>query len=372
MWAGCESPSGPSPDLLDTRIGIDTLYVVDTVVVWDTAWISGPPTGDGPTRLGGSLAWGGGPAIGSSQHIVARLPDGRWGIGTDAPQAALHLRAGDFRVENGGFRFLVSGDYQGEDPAGYGVSLNRATSAGSGPMGITFQQDEQNYWGLGLDENTVQPYPDYVSVFETAAGDIFRFRSGGRALLGNGVGHPEANHVLTLVDRENSFIENVLNLRMETSGNGARLIHGSTADDPQAVFAVGRDGSVGIGRDVSATSMLTVDGSVEALSFLRLSDARLKTSVTPLTNSLDRVRALRPVSFLWQDAQEVGGQTGLIAQEVAQVVPNAVDQNDEGYQRVDYQAISIELLRAVQELSAEVDRLGIVVGQAQSGSEGNR
>ena len=64
-----------------------------------------------------------------------------------------------------------------------------------------------------------------------------------------------------------------------------------------------------------------------------MSDARAKTNVRDISGALDKVAALRGVSFQWKDAEDSEGRSrpveggprlGLIAQEVQQVVPEAV------------------------------------------------
>lgn len=57
-----------------------------------------------------------------------------------------------------------------------------------------------------------------------------------------------------------------------------------------------------------------------------LSDQRLKTNVQPLAGSLDKVMALRPVSFDWieDNPSPLKPRAGFIAQEVEAVLPNVV------------------------------------------------
>jgi hypothetical protein len=89
-----------------------------------------------------------------------------------------------------------------------------------------------------------------------------------------------------------------------------------------------------------------------------LSDAKRKTKVETLTSALDAVTRLRGVSFEWKkgDASSGGRQIGVIAQEVAGVVPEAVVQTRDGA-AVSYRALVSVLIEAVKELKAEVDTL---------------
>lgn len=90
-----------------------------------------------------------------------------------------------------------------------------------------------------------------------------------------------------------------------------------------------------------------------------LSDARHKTKVETLSSALEAVTRLRGVSFQWKHGDErrtSGRHIGVIAQEVASVVPEAVVQTREGA-AVAYGALVPLLIEAIKELKAEVDAL---------------
>lgn len=58
---------------------------------------------------------------------------------------------------------------------------------------------------------------------------------------------------------------------------------------------------------------------------IQTSDARLKKDIAPLTNGLDAVMKLRPVTYNWINPKDgKGNEIGFIAQEVEKVIPQAV------------------------------------------------
>jgi hypothetical protein len=59
-------------------------------------------------------------------------------------------------------------------------------------------------------------------------------------------------------------------------------------------------------------------------SWTATSDSRLKDNVTNLTGALSKITSLRPVQYTWKYAATGEPTVGFIAQEVAQVLPNAV------------------------------------------------
>ena len=91
----------------------------------------------------------------------------------------------------------------------------------------------------------------------------------------------------------------------------------------------------------------TASGDVTAYS-----DARLKDNIETIGGALDKVSAMRGVTF------DKNGQrsTGVIAQEMQEVMPEVVMQNDE-YLSVAYGNLVGVLIEAVKELRAEVEEL---------------
>lgn len=107
--------------------------------------------------------------------------------------------------------------------------------------------------------------------------------------------------------------------------------------------------------------------SIQVKSVYNYSDARAKSNVANLTNSLSTILKLRPVTYNFSDASVAsstayttggnGKEIGLIAQEVEEVLPNVVLTDDEGKKLINYTAIIPVLIDAIQTLQAEVESL---------------
>jgi hypothetical protein len=85
------------------------------------------------------------------------------------------------------------------------------------------------------------------------------------------------------------------------------------------------------------------------------SDARLKKGVESLSGALDRILALRGVTFEWKTPEEhaPGRQTGFIAQEVEKVFPTWVDTDRAGMKGIvlppmELAALEVESIRALK------------------------
>jgi hypothetical protein len=113
--------------------------------------------------------------------------------------------------------------------------------------------------------------------------------------------------------------------------------------------------------DGTYTGDFDVTGNVRAtqdvVAFYNTSDERAKTDISVIENALDKVSSLRGVQF---EYKETGVRsTGLIAQELQEVLPEAVFVSDEdtGMLGVRYQITVGLLVEAIKELKAEIEEL---------------
>ncbi len=95
--------------------------------------------------------------------------------------------------------------------------------------------------------------------------------------------------------------------------------------------------------------------SFTADSFNTGSDLGLKNSVTTFPNALETVNNLRGVSFNWNKNNKPS--VGVIAQELEKIVPELVNDNEDGYKSVTYMGLIGVLIEAVKELSEQVEEL---------------
>jgi hypothetical protein len=106
----------------------------------------------------------------------------------------------------------------------------------------------------------------------------------------------------------------------------------------------------------SFTGSISVSGSITATGDITAySDERLKTDIETITGALDWVRKLRGVAFTRRETGSRG--IGLIAQELAPIVPEAVMTHEDGLLSVAYGNLVGVLIEAVKELADKVERL---------------
>lgn len=116
-----------------------------------------------------------------------------------------------------------------------------------------------------------------------------------------------------------------------------------------------------VAMTLDGSSNLTVTNGVYAAFYQTSSDIRLKSDITESPYGLSAVLELRPVKYIKGGRKEVG----LIAQEVETIIPEMVHTNpdEEGMKSINYPQLVSVLIKAVQELKAEVDTLKAKLGE---------
>ena len=88
------------------------------------------------------------------------------------------------------------------------------------------------------------------------------------------------------------------------------------------------------------------------------SDRKLKTNIENIDDSLSIVNSLNGVRYNWVDDEAgVGRQVGLIAQDLQEVLPEVVSEDENGHLTVAYSNITGVLVEAIKELSSKVETL---------------
>ena len=107
--------------------------------------------------------------------------------------------------------------------------------------------------------------------------------------------------------------------------------------------------------DTVITGILSVTDDITAFYS---SDARLKDDITPIEDPLNKVQSLSGNTYTWNEkSNKEGEDVGVIAQEVQEVLPEAVTVRGDGYLAVDYHKIIPLLVEAVKELTEKVATL---------------
>jgi len=140
-------------------------------------------------------------------------------------------------------------------------------------------------------------------------------------------------------------IANFINVTDDTTTNASRY----------PIFANGTSGT--ITEQVSSTKLFfnPSTGLLTSTDYNSSSDKRLKKNIKTVESALDKVIALRGVSFDWKE----GGAKaiGLIAQEAEKVIPEIVSQDENGYLGIKYNNLIGVLVEAIKEQQEQINTL---------------
>ena len=302
---------------------------------------------------------------------------GNLGVGTNDPQAKLHVAGGGARIE-GDLAVTGTTAFTGSITASGPVTLGKDDGSTNvvmrGPVqaahsDMYFTKTNHNHTGIGNSSG--------FAAIENAA------NFNGLMILGRAQSpHPIKPGVNLRVVRLWDFLDVQGEMRvtgpfLEISGAGNERCY------------IGGDGA---GYDVQVGSLNSAVQNLAAFNpargymtficqnLVQASDLTLKSNVTPLTGALEKVCALRGVRFDWRsDGVEDGPpeissaqQIGLVAQEVEQVLPEVVTEH-RGVLGVSYAALTPLLIEAVKELQIRITRLesSALPGQGRSQDDQN-
>ncbi len=132
--------------------------------------------------------------------------------------------------------------------------------------------------------------------------------------------------------------------------------------------------TISIGQAVATSSSptfagLTINGAITAtgdITAFFTSDKRHKNTIQNIPNALEKVSKLNGVTWEWnEDVNEVTKstpKTGLIAQEVQEVLPEVVREREDGFLSLDYSKMVGLLVEAIKEQQSQIEELKSKLG----------
>jgi hypothetical protein len=132
---------------------------------------------------------------------------------------------------------------------------------------------------------------------------------------------------------------------IDLQGAGGNILLGSPPNNP------GQDGDIVIRNNNGATTIQLSgsNGRVRCTSLQQTSDGRLKKSIAPLLDALDKVMSMRGVRYEWADDDDNAEEIGFIGQEVGAVYPELVATDEDGTVSLNYSRLTAVLVEAIKE-----------------------
>jgi len=220
---------------------------------------------------------------------------------------------------------------------------------GTGVTASMWKDGASNFFGFGVSAGQL----NYIAGTNTANSHVFftnnaermRIDSSGNVLVGttgvvglvttsqSATASPSVSARVT----STSFTNDVVQIYCARDTNNASYNY-ITASRPAGTSFIVRDS----GNVLNANN-----------SYGSLSDQRIKENIIDATPKLEKINQVRVVNFnMIGDEQK---QIGVVAQELEQIFPNMVEEDQEGTKSVKYSVFVPMLIKAIQELKAELD-----------------
>lgn len=180
------------------------------------------------------------------------------------------------------------------------------------------------------------------------------------------VGGPgEGSLTLRLLSGPNVFLD------FTPTNTGGRFQTVLNTVNSRDLILLSGSGRVGIGTTSPANMFeVAAGGTTLADAWTTRSSRRFKTNIQPLEGALEKIEQLQGVSY--QRKGDGKHEIGVIAEDVAQVVPEVVSRDPETkeVQGVDYARLAALLIEAVKSQQAEIEQLRARVEQFTSSPAG--
>lgn len=269
---------------------------------------------------------------------------------------------------------------------GGGATLNIGIDAGDTLDGITLNENdrillknqsnahENGIFIVGSSGNGSVRSTDFPHDHNENAAGVFTFVEEGSVHAHHGFVIASNSILASSIYRWTQF-----NATQTFSGDNMVTVSGTTVKLDSSIISHS-GGTISIGANttqkdvhlVHTDSTLKVGGgntlitssNVSADTVTSTSDERLKTDIVEITDAVEKVKKLKGVHFSWKESG--AADAGVIAQDVEQVCPHWVKENDKGIKSVDYSKLSSLLIQVVKEQQSDIDDLKAAVAALQS------
>jgi len=153
------------------------------------------------------------------------------------------------------------------------------------------------------------------------------------------------------------------------NGSGLVAINGPYSSVPPGNQGVALYvfGDTVVSNSLGVTPFIQLDGplgTVFAANFAIVSDEKIKENITDARSTyINDLSSLRIVNYNYKDDLTKSKKLGFIAQEVEQVFPSVITEDDSGRKSIAYSALVPMLVSSIQCLKKEVDELKLQISQ---------
>ena len=140
--------------------------------------------------------------------------------------------------------------------------------------------------------------------------------------------------------------------------SGDLLCVSRSGDTPVSINRSTSDGSL-VDFRASGTKKGSITIASAGTTYNTTSDRRLKTDIEPIADATDKLMQMQPVTHKWIAEPDADAVHGFIAQDMQQIVPEAVSGEDGGEEMMsmDYGRITPVLVAALQDAHRKIEEL---------------
>jgi hypothetical protein len=276
----------------------------------------------------------------------------------------LNVAAGLYATVGGGTENCAGGSYSW---AGGRQARVRPAAA----IDFSFCNSFDSYPGGAGDAGTFIWADSQDAAFESTGGDQFMIRAQGGVAI-NSAPAASAVELSVYSTAASAGFANIFLRQFESDRGGVLVSAGAASansNNAGLYFDQYRPSTASQVRtmelDTTGRLRVYVDGPIKPTSgsWSAPSDARLKHHIAPLQGSLDRLLALRGVTFEYNDDAPSnyfvpGVHAGFVAQDVERVFPEWVSTDEGGYRLVGpqgFEALAVEALRELRDDGSAAD-----------------
>jgi hypothetical protein len=330
-------------------------------------------------------------SLAHAKNSIRGVADGTWGINISGSAAGCTFSADatnianiQNRVDSGFYEHDTVTTAEGWPYNGSWMHMIAATHSNDG-----------NYFSMQIAADFFSNNPFYRSVNNSGGTAWSRF-----ALYGNNYGSTlyatqfiDSNNTERYVDPDGTSVLNTVSLGAQTwrgditwnnavnifvpasaecsfdvNSSGVWQVWDTPTGAPMIRAAAGTNVAIG----EAGSRGLYVYGAITATdNITAYSDIRIKRDIYTIENALEKTLALRGVTYYRTDDRireedKEKRKVGVIAQEVEQIIPEVVREDDDGFKTVDYGNIVGLLIEAIKEQQTHINNLQEQINSIQN------
>jgi hypothetical protein len=278
----------------------------------------------------------------NSHMIFVDAGSDKVGIGQSSPAAILHVKGSNDGTFDGVTTLILEGteDYNSGD-AGAGINFNGRYDSSNNVTTLAQISGQKATTASGEYDGFIR-----FGVRNDSEGlNLERMRLTHEGYLNIG-----------RTDEMNMGANNVTGINL-LGVNGIKV---SNSGGPAAHLGrQGSDGEVVKFASQGTADVGSIDCTTSGTTYTTTSDLRLKTDIQPIADGTEKLMAMNPVSHKWIADPEADAVHGFIAQEMQDIVPEAVSgkPDDEDMMSMDYGRITPVLVAALQDAHKKIEAL---------------